>query len=80
MPVVGAALFAAALYGSIYPQPPHPLEYTPYITAIWFILGLLVLVGLRAKRPEAVERIGSILGEEGGADAGGLDAPIPAKA
>ncbi len=80
VPVVGAALFAAALYGSIYPQPPHPLEYTPYITAIWFILGLLVLVGLRAKRPEAVERIGSILGEEGGADAGGLDAPIPAKA
>lgn len=80
VPVIGAALFAAALYGSIYPKPPHPLNYTPYITAIWIILGVLVLLGLRARRPEAVERIGSILGEEGGADADALDSTVRAKA
>ena len=34
----------AALYGSIYPTPPHPLNYTPYITLIWIVLGLVVLV------------------------------------
>jgi amino acid transporter len=66
VPVVGALLFAAALYGSIYPTPPHPLNYTPYITLIWIILGLVVLSMLRSRRPEAVQRIGSILGEEGG--------------
>jgi amino acid transporter len=66
VPVVGALLFAAALYGSIYPTPPHPLNYTPYITLIWIILGLVVLSMLRSRKPEAVQRIGSILGEEGG--------------
>jgi amino acid transporter len=66
VPVIGALLFAAALYGSIYPTPPHPLNYTPYITLIWIILGLVVLSMLRSRRPEAVQRIGSILGEEGG--------------
>ncbi len=68
VPVVGALLFAAALYGSIYPTPPHPLNYTPYITVIWIVLGLVVLSMLRSRRPEAVQRIGSILGEEGGED------------
>ena len=41
---------------------------------IWLVLGVAVLVWLRARRPEAVERIGSILGEEGGTDADALDA------
>jgi amino acid transporter len=66
VPVIGALLFAAALYGSIYPTPPHPLNYTPYITLIWIVLGLVVLSMLRSRRPDAVQRIGSILGEEGG--------------
>ena len=34
-----------------------------------------MLVALRARNPQAVERIGSILGEEGGEDAAGLDDP-----
>ncbi len=66
VPVIGAVIFGAALYGSIYPAPPKPLRYTPYITLAWIIVGLVVLMGLRASRPEAVARIGSILGEEGG--------------
>jgi hypothetical protein len=33
-----------------------------------------VLLWLRARRPEAVDQIGSILGEEGGTDAAVLDA------
>nr|MDQ6935546.1 APC family permease [Actinomycetota bacterium] len=66
IPVIGALLFAAALYGSIYPTPPKPLNYTPYITIVWIFLGLIAVGVLRSQRPEAVERIGSILGEEGG--------------
>jgi len=83
VPVVGAVLFAAALYGSVHPTPPAPLKATPYITAIWIVLGIAIVIGLRARNPEAIERIGSILGEEGGADAAELDtapsAAIPAR-
>ncbi len=68
VPIIGALLFAAALYGSIYPTPPHPLNYTPYITLIWIIIGVIVVSMLRSRRPEAVQRIGSILGEEGGGE------------
>jgi amino acid transporter len=75
VPLIGAALFAAAWYGSVYPKPLKPLDYTPYISIAWLVVGLLVVLGLRARNPEAVERIGSILGEEGGADAADLDEP-----
>jgi amino acid transporter len=77
VPIVGAVLFGAALYGSIHPAPPKPLNATPYIAAIWIVLGIIAIMALRARNPEAVERIGSILGEEGGADAAELDAPRP---
>jgi hypothetical protein len=62
-------VFAAALYGSIYPAPPAPLSYTPYITLGWLVAGVIVVLVLRSRNPEAVSRIGSILGEEGGEDA-----------
>ncbi len=76
VPVAGALLFAAALYGSIYPKPPTPLNYTPYVTLVWIVLGIGALLVLRNRRPEAVARIGSILGEEGGEDAAELDTGI----
>jgi amino acid transporter len=75
VPLIGAVVFGAALYGSIYPVPPRPLNYTPYVTLAWLVLGLLVLFALRARNPQAIERVGSILGEEGGEDAAGLDDP-----
>jgi amino acid transporter len=75
VPLVGAIVFGAALYGSVYPVPLHPLNYTPYITLAWIVVGLIALAVLRARNPEAVERIGSILGEEGGEDAAALDEP-----
>jgi amino acid transporter len=69
VPLIGAVVFGAAFYGSVYPAPPSPLNWTPYITAVWLALGIIVVVGLRQRNPAAVERIGSILGEEGGEDA-----------
>jgi amino acid transporter len=75
VPLIGAVVFGAALYGSIYPVPPTPLNYTPYIALAWLVLGLVVVMALRARNPQAVERIGSILGEEGGDDAAELDEP-----
>ncbi len=69
VPLIGVVIFAAALYGSVHPTPPHPLNLTPYITIAWFLIGLAIVLTLRARNPQAVERVGSILGEEGGEDA-----------
>jgi amino acid transporter len=73
VPVIGAVVFGAALYGSIHPTPPGILKWTPYVGLAWLVIGLVVLVLLRRLRPAAVARIGSILGEEGGTDAAILD-------
>ena len=75
VPLIGAVVFGAALYGSIYPLPPTPLDYTPYIALVWLVLGVVVVLALRTSNPQAVERIGSILGEEGGEEAADLDQP-----
>lgn len=74
VPAAGVVLFLAALYGSVHPTPPHPLNYTPYITLAWLAVGLVVVFYLKSRRPEAVARIGSMLGEEGG-EAAELDSP-----
>jgi amino acid transporter len=74
IPVIGAVVFGAALYGSIHPAPPLILKWTPLVAGVWLVIGVLVLLWLRATRPDKVAQIGSILGEEGGADAAVLDA------
>jgi amino acid transporter len=73
IPVIGAIVFGAALYGSVHPAPPGILKWTPYLAAAWLVAGLIVLAWLRAQRPDSVAQIGSILGEEGGTDAAILD-------
>jgi len=73
IPAIGAIVFGAALYGSIHPAPPGILRWTPYVALVWLVLGIGVLVWLRTKRPDSVAQIGSILGEEGGAEAAVLD-------
>jgi amino acid transporter len=73
VPAVGAVVFAAALYGSVHPTPPGILKWTPYVALAWLVIGLAVLGWLRSRRPESVDQIGSILGEEGGTDAAILD-------
>jgi amino acid transporter len=73
VPLIGAIVFGAALYGSVHPTPPSILAWTPLLAGIWLVLGVGVLLWLRAQRPDSVAQIGSILGEEGGSDAAILD-------
>ena len=73
VPVVGAIVFGAALYGSVHPTPPGILKWTPYVAVVWLVAGFAVLAWLWARRPDSVAQIGSILGEEGGTDAAILD-------
>jgi amino acid transporter len=75
IPLIGAVIFGAAWYGSITPVPHNILRSTPYITAIWLVIGIGVLMWLNSARPQAVARIGSILGEEGGELVEALDHP-----
>lgn len=65
VPAAGVVLFGAALFGSVYPAPTAPLNLTPYITMAVVLVGVVVVAFLRIRRPDAVQRIGSILGEEG---------------
>jgi hypothetical protein len=73
VPLIGAIVFGAALYGSVHPTPPSILAWTPAVAGVWLVLGVGSLLWLRARRPESVDQIGSILGEEGGSDAAILD-------
>lgn len=66
IPIIGAVIFGAALYGSIWPLPPSPIDSAIYIAAAWLAIGVGVLVYIGRKMPDRIERIGSILGEEGG--------------
>ena len=73
VPLIGAVIFAAAWYGSVYPVPSAPIKAAPYIVVVWLVVGIGVVAWLNSQRPEAIERIGSILGEEGGALVEALD-------
>jgi quercetin dioxygenase-like cupin family protein len=65
VPLIGFVVFGAAPYGSIHPRPPAPLHWAAYIAHIWLVLGLVVVGMPSSSKPEAIIRIGSILGEEG---------------
>jgi amino acid transporter len=73
VPLIGAVVFGAALYGSVHPTPTGILAWTPLVAVVWLVLGIGVVLWLRARHPDAIGRIGSILGEEGGEDAAVLD-------
>jgi amino acid transporter len=57
VPLVGAVIFAAA----------------PYVALLWLIIGIGVVAWLSSNRPDAIDRVGSILGEEGGTLVEALD-------
>jgi amino acid transporter len=73
VPMLGAIIFAAAWYGSVYPVPIAPIKAAPYIVVAWLLIGIGVVGWLSRNRPDAVERVGSILGEEGGTLVEALD-------
>jgi amino acid transporter len=77
IPLVGVVIFAAAWYGSVKPAPPAPINSAAFIAIIWFVIGLIVLAILSTRNRAAIERIGTILGEEGGDVDEFLSAPLP---
>jgi amino acid transporter len=67
LPAGAIAICAYTIYKSIWPRPPAPVSYAPWIAGGWLLLGVAVLLYLNATRPDRVRAFGSILGEgEGG--------------
>lgn len=63
LPIIGVLLCGATIFSSVWPVPPPPLNYAPYIAGAWLVLGLIVLAALWLTRPEQVRQFGKILGE-----------------
>jgi amino acid transporter len=71
VPVGAIVICALTIYWSVFPRPPAPISYAPYVAGGWLALGLVWLAWLRARAPEKVAQFGSVLAEGG-------DAPPPA--
>ena len=47
----------------MFPRPPAPISYAPYVAGGWLCVGLAWLAWLRARPPEKVAQVGSMLAE-----------------
>jgi amino acid transporter len=72
IPLLGFLVLAYTMYNELYPRPPQPYDYFPYIVAGWLVIGLVAVVA----GPGAATRIGRGLAEaEGMAALADEDAP-----
>jgi amino acid transporter len=67
LPVIAIVICGYTIYKSIVPKPPHPIDEAPYIAGIWIVIGIVVLLWLRARSPDRVRCFGAALGEGEGA-------------
>ncbi len=65
VPIIAIVAPAAALYGSLLPQG-GLLNYMPYVVLVWIVLGLIMIIRMRASQPEMVAKLGHDLGVEVG--------------
>lgn len=49
------------LYRTVHPLPPSPYVYLPWVILAWALVGGVILIYLRARRPEDVARVGRSL-------------------
>jgi amino acid transporter len=52
--IIGAVLMAFVIFGSLYPVPPTPYNWLPYLFAIYLLTGLAWFFYLRLRAPEAL--------------------------
>lgn len=75
LPLVAIAICGYTIYKSIEPVPPHPIDEAPYLAGAWILIGIVVLLWLRRKRPDRVGRFGEALSE---GEASPAEPPMPA--
>jgi amino acid transporter len=61
VPLVAAAVMIYPLYRTVVPLPPGVYKTLPLYLVGWVILGVIVLLYLRRSRPEAIDRVGSLM-------------------
>lgn len=71
LPCGAIVICGLTIYWSNVPRPPHPIDLAPWISAGWFVVGLIVLAILSARSPGRVRAFGRHLAE---ADLGPLEA------
>ena len=65
LPVGAIVICGLTIYWSIFPRPPAPISYAPYVAGGWLVLGLAWLAWLNLRSPEKVAQFGSVLAEGG---------------
>jgi len=63
LPLAGAVGMAYPLYRVVVPLPPSPFPALAAIVPVWVVLGVVILLALRARNPEAIARAGMVMGE-----------------
>jgi len=67
VPLVAIAICAYTIYKSIWPRPPAPISYAPWIAGTWLLIGIVAMIWLAVSSPDKVKRFGQVLAEgEGG--------------
>ncbi len=61
LPVIAILLCGGAIFSSVWPVPPAPLNLAPYIVAAWLVLGLILVGWLWMTRRELVRAFGQLL-------------------
>lgn len=61
LPALGAATFIAAFWFSVVPLPAAPLSYFPAIIAAWVIIGVVVMLYIKARDPRRLDVIGETI-------------------
>ena len=74
VPVGAIVICGLTIYWSVFPRPPAPISYAPWVALGWFSVGIAWLLWLHVRAPEQVAQFGSTLAE------GGADTPTTATA
>jgi amino acid transporter len=64
LPVVASIIMLLPIYGLLWPVPAYPNNLVPYIMLAWIITGGIYLFMIARRRPELLDAMGRVMGEE----------------
>jgi amino acid transporter len=64
LPVIASIIMLLPIYGLLWPVPAYPNNLVPYIMLAWIIIGAIYLFVVSRNRPELLDAMGRVMGEE----------------
>jgi amino acid transporter len=61
VPIIGTLLLLPVMFVTVWPIPAYPVNLTPYIFIALMLIGLVVMLVLLARRPQALTQESSML-------------------